>query len=362
MTLNSYKVLASNKNYQILHMMKSVKKIRNIVMSGGGFYGYAEVGVLKELFDSYREYFDIQNIVGVSVGSMVAALFAVGYDPDELVKIMFNLDFDKLIRDTHFAYIRLYEKYGMYEAEKLEEEMEKLIRTKTNIKYCTFSQIEKNLTIISTNLNMQCARFFDKKSSPEFPISKAIRMSIGYPLIITPVLFEGDLYGDGGEFMNYPINLFKDRLDETIGITFSAYNENNDGTLKTKIPINNIFDYIRSIGLTLSRAAYVAQITKEELERSIIVHIDKQINSMQFNLTDEQKKYIYSCGISATKEQARKILGIEKVAISYANLAPHIFQENISDSSHNYTKIFDNAVRHVIDHNPELIENLNIVK
>ncbi|MEM3061957.1 MAG: patatin-like phospholipase family protein [Nitrososphaerota archaeon] len=339
-----------------------MKKIRNIVMSGGGFYGYAEVGVLKELFDNYGEYFDIQNIVGVSVGSMVAALFAIGYNPDELAKIMFDLDFDKLIRDTHFAYIRLYEKYGMYEAEKLEEEMEKLIRTKTNIKFCTFSQIEKNLIIISTNLNMQCARFFDKKSSPEFPISKAIRMSIGYPLIMTPVLFEGDLYGDGGEYMNYPISLFKDRLDETIGITFSAYNENNDGTLKSKVPINNIFDYIRSIGLTMSRAAYVAQITKEELERSIIVHIDKQINSMQFNLTDEQKKYIYLCGINATREQVGKILGIERDPIPIANLAPQTFQKDIPTNSQNYTQIFDDAFRYVIDHDPKLVGDLNIVK
>lgn len=290
--------------------MNKANKIKNIALCGGGFFGYAEIGVLKEL-ENYAEYFDIKNIRGVSVGSIVASLYAVGYNADELAKILFELDFDALIKDsTHFIYFKLYEKYGMYEANKLEEEVEKYIRTKTNIRQCTFCQIEKNLTIISTNLNYQCPRFFSKETSPNIPISKAVRMSIGYPLIMTPVLFEGDLYGDGGEFINYPITTFNN-LDETLGITFAAYNENNDGTLNARMPINDIYDYFRSLALTMSRATYISQITDKYLQRSIIVHITQNINSMQFNLTSEQKNFIYQCGITATKEQIGKILNLK---------------------------------------------------
>lgn len=290
--------------------MATIKKIKNIGFAGGGFYGYAEVGALKEL-EKYKEYMDIKNIKGVSVGSIVAALYAVGHNPDELANILFDLDFDKLIRDTRFAYIKLYEKFGMYEAIRLEEEIEKYIRYKTNIKFCTFSQIEKNLTIVSTNLNYQRPRFFDRENTPQMPISKAVRMSVGYPLIMTPVLFEGDLYGDGGEFLNYPITTF-DNLDETLGITFAAFNENDDGTLNSRIEINSIYDYIISIGVTLSRAAYLAQVTEKHLKRSIIVKITENISSMQFNLTTEQKKYIYQCGVNAVKEQIDSILGIKE--------------------------------------------------
>jgi NTE family protein len=286
-----------------------IKKIKNLGFAGGGFFGIAQVAALK-VMENYREYFNVERIRGVSVGSMVAALYAVGYNADELTKILFEMDFDSLIKDTYFAYFKLYDKYGMYEAIKLEEEVERLIRIKTNIKLCTFCQIEKDLTIISTNLNYQCPRFFNKENTPDIPISKAVRMSISYPLIMTPILFEGDLYGDGGEFINYPITTFNN-LEETLGITFAAHNENNNGTLKNRISIDDIYGYLKSIGSTLSRATYVSQITEKYLERSIVIKITENISSMQFNLTSEQKKIIYDCGINATTEQIEKILGIK---------------------------------------------------
>lgn len=280
--------------------------IKNLALSGGGFYGYAEVGVLREL-ENYTEHIAIETIKAVSVGSMVAALYAVGYTADELTKIIFEMNFDNLIRDTNFSYYNLYGRFGMYEADRLEKEIERLIQEKVNIKNCTFSQIKKNLIIIATNLNYQCAKIFGKDDTPRMIISKAVRMSIGYPGYITPVLFEGDLYGDGGEFMNYPITTFSN-LHETIGITFAAHNENIDGTLKQRIPITCLSDYVKSLALTLSRALYVSQITPKQLDRSIVVHIDKNISSMQFNLTKEEKEYIYQCGIKATKSQINKLI------------------------------------------------------
>lgn len=285
---------------------KNKTKIKNLALAGGGFFGYAHVGALKEL-ELYKDHFAIENIKGVSVGSLVAALYAVGYNPDELTQILFDMDFDALIRDTNFAYYRLWEKFGMYEANKLEEEIERLIRIKTNIRLCTFCQIKTNLTIFSTNLNFQCPRAFDRENTPEIPISKAVRLSIGYPFIMTPVLFEGDLYGDGGEFMNYPISTF-DNLDETLGITFAAFNENSNGTLKHRIEIKDLSDYAKSVGTTMSRAAYVSQITDKYWNRSIIIHITEKISSMQFDLTPEQKMFIYECGVKAVKEQINKII------------------------------------------------------
>ena len=285
------------------------KLIRNIGFAGGGFFGIAHVAALVEL-EKYSEYFDIKNIRGVSVGSLIAALYAVGYTASELSSIIFELDFDNLIKDNYFAYINLWNNFGMYGANAFEEKIESLIRAKTNIKNCTFDQIDMNLTIISTNLNYQCPRFFNRKNSPNVPISKAVRMSIGYPSVITPVLFEGDLYSDGGEFINYPITTFKN-LDETLGITFASNNENPDGTLKNRIPINDVYDYIVAVCSTMNRATYVSQITEKYLSRSIVIHIDSNISSMQFNLTTEQKQIIYDCGTKAVKEQIKKILGLE---------------------------------------------------
>lgn len=292
-------------------MCDKIKKIRSYSFAGGGFFGYSQVAALKELEEKFSQYLDIQEVRGSSVGSMVASLYAVGYSPAEMTTILHEMDFDNLIRDNYFAYYNLYNNLGMYHANKLEDEMERLIKIKTNIKFCTFSQIQKDLIIIATNLNYQCAKFLDRKNTPDLPISKAIRMSIGYPGIMKPALFEGDYYSDGGETINYPLTTIDiDKLDEAIGITFAAYNENPNGTLKTRIPINNISDFFKSLGVTLSRATYTAQISEQHLRRSIIIYINDNISSMQFNLTKEQKQFIYDCGIKAVQEQIYDILEI----------------------------------------------------
>uniref|UniRef100_A0A6C0LTC4 PNPLA domain-containing protein n=1 Tax=viral metagenome TaxID=1070528 RepID=A0A6C0LTC4_9ZZZZ len=284
-------------------------KINNLALCGGGIYGYAEIGAMSEL-EKYSEYIDINTISGTSVGSIVAALYAVGYDIDSLIKIIFEMDFNKLICDTWIPYINVFFKYGMYNADGLEAEIERLITKKTHIKNCTFSQIKINLKIVTTNLNYQRAEIFDKISTPMMIISKAVRMSISFPFTITPSLWNGDLYGDGGEFVNYPIILFEN-LEQTIGIAFASYNENKDGTLRNRIPINSIFDLIKSTGTTMTRATYVSQITQKYLDRSIIIHISKDINSMQFNLTKEQKQFILECGIEAVKKQINYIVNID---------------------------------------------------
>lgn len=273
--------------------------IKNLGLAGGGFFGIAHVAVLSKI-EEHNIVFE--RIKGVSVGSMVAALYAVGYTANELKEIMFSIDFDALIKDNYFSYFYLHSCFGMYQAKALEDKVEELIAAKTLIKNCTFNQIPIDLTVISTNLNYQRATFFNKVNTPFMAISKAVRMSIGYPGIIAPVLYEGDYYGDGGEFINYPISTF-DNMDETIGITFASHNENRDGTLKERMEIYSLYDYIVAVTMTLCRSSYVSQITERYLARSIVVHIHKNITSMQFGLTLDEKMYIYECGIEAANNQ-----------------------------------------------------------
>lgn len=280
-----------------------MKKIINLALSGGGFYGYAIPGALKEL-EKYS-IFDFKNIIGSSIGSLFAGAYCVGYTADEMEKLMYDIDFNKLIKDTSLITPNLITKYGIHEAKKLEEYVEEKLRLKTNIKDCTFSQIEKNLTVVITNINYQEPRYCNRYTTPNMSIAKAIRISMGYPFIMIPILYEGDLYGDGGESLNYPINYYKN-LDETIGIKITRDNENHDGTLNKRIPINNVFDYIQSIIMTLLRTNNIYQITDEHINRSIIVKINDDIEQMDFNLTLEQKKYIYQQGIKSTQEQIDK--------------------------------------------------------
>ena len=275
-------------------------------LAGGGIYGFCHVGALMEL-EKYPDLMDIKSIRGVSVGSIIAALYSVNYTATEIRDIIMGLNFENLIQDSRFIYFRLYEYFGMHTATKLEEKLEELISRKTNIKNCTFSQINKNLTIIATNLNYQRPAYFNRYYTPYMPISHAVRLSISYPILITPVIYNGDLYGDGGEFINYPITTFRE-LDKTMGLTFAAHNENHDGTLKKRIEINDLYSYIKAVATTFNRATYVSQLNQKYLSRSIVIDIETEIDSMNLNPTQSQKEYMINCGILAVKRQINKFM------------------------------------------------------
>lgn len=300
-----------------------IKKIKNLALCGGGIYGYAELGALNAIA-LYPEYFDIQKISGTSVGSIIGTLYAVGYTAKDLRDTMFHMDMEYLVKgeksmlnEKIYSWHSLFFRLGMYHATELENTLNRLIKEKTGIDNCTFSQIGIELTIIATNLNYQRPEFFNKKTSPDLSIARAVRMSISYPSIISPICYNGDLYGDGGQFINYPIIMYENELEETIGITFAAHNENRDLTLKKRIPITNLYEYALACASTMNRAIYIHQITEKYLTRSIIIEIMDEISSMQLNIADYYKHYFYYNGLRSAKKQLENMFGLPETTIEH---------------------------------------------
>jgi len=71
-------------NLRIIHLIYDDKKI-NLVLSGGGAGGAIHVGVYQYLKEHNYE---IQEIAGTSVGSLIGCLIAAEVHPQELIKVM----------------------------------------------------------------------------------------------------------------------------------------------------------------------------------------------------------------------------------------------------------------------------------
>ncbi len=67
-----------------------------LVLSGGGAAGLAHIGVLKVIEEAG---IPIDYIGGTSMGSIVGALYAIGYSPDEMAKLIIEKDWEKLLSD-----------------------------------------------------------------------------------------------------------------------------------------------------------------------------------------------------------------------------------------------------------------------
>ena len=67
-----------------------------LVLSGGGAKGAAHIGVLKYIEEAG---IPIDYIAGTSMGSIVGGMYALGYTSDEILSIISQVDWDRLISD-----------------------------------------------------------------------------------------------------------------------------------------------------------------------------------------------------------------------------------------------------------------------
>ena len=68
-----------------------------LVLSGGGAKGAAHIGVLKYIEEAG---IPIDYIAGTSMGSIIGGMFALGYSSEEILDIISNVDWNRLISNT----------------------------------------------------------------------------------------------------------------------------------------------------------------------------------------------------------------------------------------------------------------------
>ena len=89
-------------------------KKKNIVLSGGSSRGYCYLGIFKYLSEKHPDFFDsIENVVGVSVGSIFGALLCLGYNSMDLIKIFYEIDESKFRNITTESILNILESYGI---------------------------------------------------------------------------------------------------------------------------------------------------------------------------------------------------------------------------------------------------------
>ncbi|MCK5171508.1 MAG: patatin-like phospholipase family protein [Bacteroidales bacterium] len=191
-----------------------------LVLSGGGAKGYAYIGLLKVLHEINMP---IDYIGGSSIGSIMGALYAIGYHPDSIEKIIRNEDWNKIISN------RLDRKYIAFEEKVFGE------------KYL-FSMPIKNYKIGignslfgSLNVDLMLNRFFspvyqitdfNELNTPflcigtdlitgkgivlnKGSLARAIRASMAIPGYFPPMYHQGHYFIDGGVVNNYPAEQIK---------------------------------------------------------------------------------------------------------------------------------------------------------
>ena len=103
-----------------------------LVMSGGAHYGGLKtLGFLKRLFDSKTiSMKDITNIYGVSVGSLIGAVYSTLVDNEEIVDYVINRPWNFLVELSPDMIFNVINKKGIFNRSLICEIMKPLLSAK----------------------------------------------------------------------------------------------------------------------------------------------------------------------------------------------------------------------------------------
>jgi len=259
-----------------------------LALSGGGAKGLAHIGVLKVMEESGLK---PDYITGVSMGSIVGGMYAMGYSPDSIARMFSTYDWGPAMSD------RISEnKIIFLEKRHFHNSLISLPITRTSIKIPSglisgqmiesglnhyfwpaasitdFSELPIPFLCLATDVVTGQRVVFRSGYLPD-----AIRASIAIPTVFTPVRTDTAVLVDGGVIRNYAVSELREMgADIVIGIyvSFRGY--------KVK-DLESAYGIVKQIGLFTSLADY------EDQKRLTDIMIEPDlagVSTMSFNNVD----------------------------------------------------------------------------
>ncbi len=313
------------------------------ILEGGGVKGAALAGCLKAAEENNVEFV---GYGGASAGSIIALLACVGFKSDELCRVMTeDVNFNEFLDDKGtllenskiilkkfqassylgklWIYLRHYSKIanlqknlGLYDANPLQDFLLRKIKEKCpNLKNevdITFSDLQAQgfppLKIIASDLMLRSPQVFSSgggNAELNGSVIDAVRASISYPFVFRPFKLGRRYLVDGGLCSNLPVFLFEaerkhDNLP-VIGFKLVAKHPNHQQN----------YDFLRFCRDMLATALE----SSTELQQKILegvhyveVQLPEGIDTLDFNLTTNDRQNLFNAGHSSTHSFFSKFL------------------------------------------------------
>lgn len=189
---------------------------RILVLSGGAMKGGYLLGMLFSLKEKLN---NIHTYCGISSGSIICFLMSIGLSPYDIFIKLFQTKKWLLVNNKSF-----------FKSTFINSILQDAIYEKFKTKDLTFSEhfklTNKKIIIGAFNLSKGKQEIFTSIETPFMSCIKAIQLSSNLPFIFETLVWENDIYIDGGIIDNFPINLFKKETEHILALTtlFGHYN------------------------------------------------------------------------------------------------------------------------------------------
>lgn len=280
--------------------------MKGLCLSGGGIKASAHIGALKALEE---EGIRFECVSGASSGSIIATMYSLGYNSDEMwemfqiyckkIKYVDWINVFKIIVGLVFE--RKIIVNGLNRGKIVEKIMKEICMEKGIYK---INEIRMPLAIPMVDLQNGTVYIASSKENrgllldntefiTDIPIETAIRASCSFPGVFSPCEYNGLQLIDGGTRENLPWKPLKQiGADEVYGISFDTIYKNDDCC-------DSLIDVAeRAMEL---QGRELSMYEKEGINKEI------RIQSKKVSLLDSSKIYeLYRIGYHQTKNQIKK--------------------------------------------------------
>jgi len=276
-------------------------KYKNLVLSGGSIKSISEIGAVKKLIDEKMiDLTKLNAVAGTSAGSLFGLLIVLGFTIDEIWNFVYNLKMENLVKPDLLLFLK---KCGVETGQIIHNLVEEILTKKTGIKHINFRQLHEitkiHFTVVGSCVTTKEVMYYDHIKTPNFKVSMAIRISISIPGFFIPITIGNNKYVDGGVLNSYPMNLFDDKMDETVGILIC-----NEFNTDFKYPE----EYFMAI-INLFMYNYYEKTSRQYADNTI--YINKSFNGVSmisFDIDEQSKIKLYNYGVDAADEFIKKKL------------------------------------------------------
>ena len=294
------------------------KIIADAVFEGGGIRGIGYVGALNYLEDRG---FQWARAAGSSVGALIASLITAGYSARELRRILIETNFEKFRDRRGFRSIPIIGKplgvlveNSIYSGDYVEKWVAGLLKDKGVVYFRDICENgESPLKIVASDITRRCMVVLPDDlrnygiNPMNFPIAKAIRMSISIPFYFKPVKLRYkntvSFIVDGCVCCSYPINIFDVSgvpRWPTIGFKFK-----NNSTSFTAMGRTDTLSFLLDVADTMSHG----QLTEHTLAKNKVRTIEiptAGVESTDFDISKEKSQLLYKYGYRSAMNFAKR--------------------------------------------------------
>ena len=247
------------------------KKYRiGLVLSGGGARGFAHLGLIQALNDAGI----LPDVIsGTSAGALAGVLYADGYPPREILKLMNSGSRFDLMRPA-------LPREGLLQINGISKIL------KTHLRAKSFNELKIPLFVTATDLNNVQAVYFS-----EGELHDPVLASASIPVLFQPVKINDISYVDGGVLDNLPLLPIENNCRFLIG------------------SFVNPVGYIEKISglINIAERTFMLSMSKEIIEKA--KKFDLFVAPLELRnykiLDPEKASELFEVGYEATREKLR---------------------------------------------------------